>query len=84
MKKNTLNDLQDHLFATLEALTDETATDEEIERAIKVAGAVTGISQQIINNGRLQLDAMKHMSEYSSGYSTGALPTPDCFRIEKK
>ena len=50
MAKNTLNDLRDHLFATLEALSD-TEKPMEIERA----KAICSTAQTIIDSARVEV-----------------------------
>lgn len=57
--KNTLVDLNNHLFAELERLSDEDLTGEELEAEISRSKALTGVSSQIIQNGKLLLDAVK-------------------------
>lgn len=57
--KNTLVDLNNHLFAELERLSDEDLTGEELEAEISRSKALTGVSSQIIQNGKLLLDAIK-------------------------
>lgn len=64
MTKNTLGDLNNHLFAMLEKLNDDDLTGEDLEREIKRSEAMADVSEQIIKNGELQLKAMKHMDEY--------------------
>lgn len=62
--KNTLTDLNNHLFAQLERLTDEDLKEEALDTEIKRAEAVSKVSSEIIKNGELQFKAMKHMDEY--------------------
>lgn len=62
--KNTLGDLNNHLFAQLEKLGDDYLTGEELESELKRTDAICDISEQIIKNGELQYKAMKHMDEY--------------------
>jgi ubiquitin len=62
MAKNKLTDLNDHLFAALERLNDEELTNEQIESESKRADAIIGISDKIIANAKITLDAMKLMS----------------------
>lgn len=62
--KNTLTDLNNHLFAQLERLSDEDLKEEALDTEIKRAEAVSKVSSEIIKNGELQFKAMKHMDEY--------------------
>ena len=61
---NTLSDLNNHLFAQLERLGDEDLNGEELEQELKRSEAMNKIATQIISNGKLALDTMKHMDEY--------------------
>ena len=56
--KNTLGDLNNHLFAQLEKLGDDDLTGEELESELKRTDAICDISEQIIKNGELQYKAM--------------------------
>jgi hypothetical protein len=57
--KNTLGDLNNHLFAQLERLSDEDIKGEKLEEEINRAKAVTQVAAKIIENGSLVLDAAK-------------------------
>lgn len=61
--KNKLTDLNDHLFAQLERLTDEKLTGEEIETEIRRASAVVQVADTIVENASLQLSAAKFVAE---------------------
>ncbi|GIN37818.1 hypothetical protein HYI36_18455 [Bacillus sp. Gen3] len=64
--KNTLGDLNNHLFAQLERLSDEDIKGEQLVEEIERARAVTSIANQIISNGTLVLQAQKFHTEYKS------------------
>lgn len=57
--KNKLVDLNNHLFAQLERLSDESLTDEQIEKEVKRTGAIVDVSEQIVRNADLALKAVK-------------------------
>lgn len=57
--KNTLGDLNNHLFAQLERLNDEDIKGEELVEEINRAKAVTQIASQIVSTGNLVLSAKK-------------------------
>lgn len=61
--KNTLTDLNNYLFESIERLNDE-LNSEELEREIKRSEAVQKIAKTIIDNGALALSAKKHFDEY--------------------
>lgn len=62
--RNTLGDLNNHLFAQLEKMDDDELTGEQFDNEIRRTEAMAKISEQIIKNGELQFRAMKHMDEY--------------------
>lgn len=61
--KNTLGDLNNHLFAQLERLGDEEIQGEKLIEEIDRAKAITTIANQIISNGNLVLQAEKFKAE---------------------
>lgn len=67
--KNTLVDLNNHLFAALERINDEDLQGEDMEKEIERSEAITKVATAIINNATLQLRAWEHMDEY--GYNNG-------------
>lgn len=70
--KNKLTDLNNHLFAQLERLSDEDVSGEKLNEEIRRAEAVCGVSTQIIANGALALKAEKFKEEALS--ASPALP----------
>lgn len=65
--KNTLVDLNNHLFEQMERLNDDELTDEQLEKEIKRADAMKDIASQIIGNAQLVLKATELNMEYSRG-----------------
>lgn len=59
-----MTDLNNYLFETLERLTDDDLTEEQLHREIIRSNAVTSVAETIIHNGELSLKAMKHVEEY--------------------
>lgn len=69
--KNKLSDLNNHLFAELERLSDEELKGEALEQEIERAKSISGISSQIINNASLTLKAVELQCEYGIGKDIG-------------
>ena len=65
--KNTLGDLNNHLFAQLERLGEEDLKGEQLQEEIERAKAISQVSVQIISTGKLVLDAIKMKDEYLGG-----------------
>lgn len=78
--KNTLGDLNNHLFAQLEKLNDDELNGEQLDAEIKRTEAMAKISEQIIRNGELQFKAMQHMDEY--GYERKKL-VPEMLEVRE-
>lgn len=67
--KNTLTDLNNYLFETMEKIMDDDLTEEQMQKEITRSLAVTKVAEIIIQNGELALKTMKHLSEYGvEGY----------------
>ncbi len=65
--KNTLADLSNYLFESLERILDDNITADQLDIEIKRSEAVTSVSRTIISNSSLALSAMKHAEEYNIG-----------------
>ena len=65
--KNTLEDLNNYLFESIERLNDDGMTEEQLDREIKRSEAVQKVAKTIIDNGTLALQAKKHLDEYGQG-----------------
>lgn len=64
--RNTLADLNNHLFEQLERLNDEDLQGEELEKEIERSKALQGIGKTIVDNGKLILDAHKFSDDRMS------------------
>jgi len=61
--KNKLIDLNNHLFAQLERLSDEDNSGDKLQEEIERSKAVGSIARNIIDNARLALDAQKALGD---------------------
>lgn len=57
--KNKLSDLNNHLFAQLERLSDEDLTIEQIDKEVKRGKAINDVAKTIVDNAKLVLEAAK-------------------------
>ena len=64
MPRNTLSDLNNHLFEQLERLNDDDLTEEDLQKEIARAKAITNTAAQIINNASLVLKSQTFLHEY--------------------
>lgn len=67
--KNKLTDLNNHLFAQLERLSEEDLTAEQIEREVQRADAIVSVSDQIVRNADLQLKAATLLANHGQRVS---------------
>lgn len=62
--KNTLADLNNYLFESIERLNDDSLDSEQLGKEIKRSEAIQKVAKNIIDNGALALQAQKHFDEY--------------------
>lgn len=62
--KNTLVDLNNHLFAQLERLNDEDITGDQLNQEIERSKAISSVATKIIDNANLGLQAERLKVEY--------------------
>ena len=77
--KNKLSDLNNHLFAAIERLNEETFNAETVKAEIARAKAISDTGRTIIENGRLMLDA----AELNLTYRNQELALPDLLQGPK-
>ena len=79
MARNTLSDLNNHLFAQLERLGDENLTQEQLSQEMERAKAINGVAKNIIDNAKTALEGAQFTYEKLPGNKT----MPDQFRISE-
>lgn len=57
--KNTLQDLNNHLFAQLERLSDEDLSDEKLNTEINRARAMVDVASKILENANISVEVAK-------------------------
>ncbi len=65
MSKNKLTDLNNHLFAQLERISDEALSGDKLAEEINRAKTVTEVSREIISNANLLLRARQYTTSVS-------------------
>jgi hypothetical protein len=70
MPKNKIEDLRNHLFASLEALSDEElmSNAEERSKAIEIANAKSALAKEINTTAALELKFANMHGETTSGF----------------
>lgn len=62
--RNTLTDLNNHLFEQLERLNDDELDDAQLDKEQRRAEGMTKVATQIIQNAELAYKTMVHLAEY--------------------
>lgn len=73
--KNKFSNLNDHLFAQLERLSDEDLKPEQIDLEAKRAAAMVEVADQIIRNAAVQLRVAELAHEMGAEDASRYLPT---------
>lgn len=68
--RNTLGDLNNHLFAQLERLGDEDLGGDKLLEEIARSKAISEIAKNVIENANVVLQAQKHRDEFRGTDST--------------
>ncbi|HEY4133481.1 MAG TPA: hypothetical protein VGM50_22875 [Gemmatimonadaceae bacterium] len=71
--KNKLTDLNDHLFAQLERLSNENLSAEALVTEVQRATAVVSVADTIVANAKVQLEGAKVLIEWGD-QANGKLP----------
>lgn len=80
--RNHIGDLNNHLFAEIERLSEEDLTKEELEKEVTRATAIKGVAASILEVGRLELDVMRLQSDYE--HAVRKEDVPELLRIGGK
>lgn len=70
MTRNTLMDLNNHLFEQMERLNDDELSDDKLAKEIQRAKSMSDVSAKIIDNAKLALDAEMYKAEYGGNAVT--------------
>ena len=79
MAKNTLSDLNNHLFAQLERLSEEDLNQEQLKIEVDRSKAINGIARNIIDNAKTALEGAQ--IEYHT--LPANKPLPEQFSIKE-
>ena len=72
--KNSLGDLNNHLFTALERLNDEDLKGDDLNAEVSRSQAVVGVAEAILHNADTQLRAVKLLNE-SGRLAADAMPS---------
>lgn len=64
MTRNKLTHLDDHLFAQLERMNDESLTPEQIETEAKRAEAIVALADKVTENAKTKIAAARLFAEH--------------------
>lgn len=73
MTKNSLYDLNDHLFAQMERLSEEGLDHDRLLHEVCRTEAITKVSKEIITNAQLLLDAQIKISDLPARVTAPAM-----------
>ena len=79
MAKNTLSDLNNHLFAQLERLSDEDISQEELQKEMERAKSINGVAKNIIDNAKTALEG----AQFSYTKLPSNQSVPDQFKLKE-
>lgn len=77
--KNRLTDLNNHLFAQIERLSDENLSPEKLQQEITRTDAIVAVADKIIMNAATQVKAMQVIAEHG-----GSVSVPETLAIGVK
>jgi len=73
-----MEDLRNHLFATLEGLLDR---DKPLD--IERAAAVAKTAQVLVNSAKVEVDYLKHIGGVGTGFIPDKLPAPGQTQVRR-
>lgn len=80
---SNLSELNKHLFAQLDRLSNNELKGDALKEEVSRAGAVNEICKSVIENANLQLQATKLVAEYR-GMKEGAESLPEAFKATQR
>ncbi|GAA5560728.1 hypothetical protein Asch02_02239 [Acinetobacter schindleri] len=80
---SNLSELNKHLFAQLDRLSNNELKGDALKEGVSRAGAVNEICKSVIENANLQLQATKLVAEYR-GMKEGAENLPEAFQTTQR
>lgn len=80
--RNHIGDLNNHLFAEIERLSDEELSKEDLEKEVMRAKAIKDVASEILEVGRLELDVVRMQTSFEHQVQTGELP--ELLKLEQR